>query len=471
MEQRYGDFIIRLANGITLRRLYFDGHPRVAETSRDVAADLAALLREGGGPLTIGVHGGKFVRDGHYLVGPSIAGRALVDFAERLGCGGFNFATPLTPGEIVSFFRLGAERGEACDRLADAQVLFAREGLAHVGLTPPMADETLDGSQPDEPPADDEAGRAPIDFAPLVDVYQDMYDTVSTNALAVGRSGSVDIQRAMAAGTTLVELTGQGSLDVMQFLRYPDYDSYTIGHSVRVAALAALLGRTLGWATPVLAELASAGLLHDLGKGRIPPEILFKPGSLDAEERRVIEAHPELGARVLLDNGESSALVLAATWGHHLRHDGGGYPRPPETGSTGRAPARRPGVVAELIHVCDVFEALTARRPYKRPLPPRRAFEMMLRDEAGFHPGLLAALVRTLGLYPPGSEVRLSDARRAVVVECGAVLDRPRLRVTHGPFGTPMPRERQATLDLGDEPSLEIVEIMSVGVTGGPAGA
>ncbi len=89
MEQRFSDLIIRLANGISQRRMYFDAHPRVVSTSREVAADITELLRETGtDSLSFGVFGGKFVRNGRYLVGPSIAGRALIDFAERLGCGG-----------------------------------------------------------------------------------------------------------------------------------------------------------------------------------------------------------------------------------------------------------------------------------------------------------------------------------------------------------------------------------------------
>ncbi len=462
MEQRFGDLIIRLANGISHRRMYFDTHPRVVAAAREVAAELAALLRDSGeASFAFGVHGGKFVRNGRYLVGPSIAGRALIDFAERLRCGGFSFDETVTAGDLVAFFRLGADRTVACGGLEEARAAFAREGLGRIGLAELLSEQgDLDADGQDDPLA---TVCGADDFAPLVEVYQSMYDAVSTNALAVSDSGAVDVDRARAAGAGLVGLTASASLDVMQFLRYPDYDSYTIGHSVRVAALSALLGRALGWPEALVTELAAAGLLHDLGKGRIPPEILFKPGRLDADERRVVETHPEVGAHILLENGERSALVLAATWGHHQRHDRGGYPRLPGW--------HEPGVVAELVHVCDVFEALTARRPYKQPLSPARAFEMMLGDAAGFHPRLLAALIRTLGLYPPGSEVRLSDGRRAVVVAPGDALDRPRVRATHLRGGAPVAREEQPALDLGCEPGLRVAELFTVGTGDEPVAA
>lgn len=466
MEQRFSDVIIRLANGISQRRMYFDAHPRVVATSREVAAEITALLRETGtDTLSFGVFGGKFVRNGSYLVGPSIAGRALIDFAERLGCGGFAFHGRVTADELTTFFRLGAERGEPFTSLAEAQAAFVAAGLAGVRLASPLSEDNgespagLDAAEggPGSPgePGEPVDGATRSDFARLVHIYQAMYDTVAGNALAVVQGGAVDFDRARSAGAGLVDLADRNALDVMQFLRYPDYDSYTIGHSVRVAALSAMVARELGWPGESLSELAAAGLVHDLGKGRIPAEILFKAGRLDDDERRVIETHPALGARILLDNGEASALVLSATWGHHLRHDGGGYPEAPG--------CRRLGIVAELVHVCDVFEALTAQRPYKQPMSPRRAFEVMLGDEGAYHPRLLAALVHTLGLYPPGSEVELSDRRLAVVVARGAALDRPRLRVTREADGTPIPGNERPYLDLRTRPDLGITGVLPAG--------
>ncbi len=462
MEQRFSDVIIRLANGISQRRMYFDTHPRVIATSREVAADITALLRDtDSDTLSFGVFGGKFVRNGRYLVGPSIAGRALIDFAERLGCGGFAFRAPVTPDDLTTFFRLGAERGEPFASLAEAQSAFVASGLSGVTLAAPLVEDNGEAMAADgdierahETQSEPGAGGT-ADFATLVHIYQAMYDTVACNALAVLHDGSVDFDRARSAGAGLVDLADRNALDVMQFLRYPDYDSYTIGHSVRVAALSAMVARELGWPPDALAELATAGLLHDVGKGRIPAEILFKPGRLDDDERRVIETHPAVGARILMDSGEASALVLSATWGHHLRHDGGGYPDVPG--------CRCLGIVPELIHVCDVFEALTARRPYKKPMSPRRAFEIMLGDETAYHPRLLAALVNTLGLYPPGSEVRLSDRRTAVVVARGASLARPRLRVTREADGALIPREDRPYVDLRTRADLDITGIVSVG--------
>ena len=460
MEQKLSDLIILLANGISQRRMYFDSHPRVVATAVEVAAGLnAAMTMSGEGVFSFGVFNGKFVRNGHYLVGPSIAGRALIDFAEQLGCGGFTFHPPLNPDHVTTFFRLGATRFEKPANLAEAQALLTANGIGHLLLAAPLT-EDVSGRTVEAGDPGIGTDHLVAEFLPLLQIYQTMYDTVSTNTVAVHRGSAINLGQARDTGLRLVDLADRSALDVMQFMSYPDYNSYTIGHSVRVAALSAMLGRVLGWSPEVLAELATAGLLHDLGKGCIPQEILFKPAQLDPDERRLMESHPTVGAQILLDNGEKSPIVVSAAWGHHLRHDAGGYPAMPE--------GYRPGAVAEVIHVCDVFEALTACRPYKGSLTPRKAYEIMLQDASAFHPHILAAFITSLGLYPPGSVVHLSDRSAAVVVSRGAALDRPHVRVTNDPQGVPIPRDQQSAIYLHEQPDLRILDFVSVAAVGLP---
>lgn len=466
MDGKFSDLIILLASGINQRAMYFDSHPTVQSLSRDFVSRLHELLDASDQEVfSFGVFKGKFIRNGKYLVGPSIAGRSLIRFAERLRCGGFTFSLPLTPDDLVVFFQLAARQQETAENLEDARRILLACGLNTIRVIPPFAEESDEtrSAEQEQRRQDTEGGNPgdflASDFAPLLNVYQALYDTVSGNARAVHGDTRLDLDQARARGGELVAVADQGALDVMQFMRYPDYDSYTIGHSVRVAALAALIGRELGWTTEQRAEIATAGLVHDLGKGRIPEEILFKPGKLDPDERRIMETHPVLGVKVLLANGEKSSVVLSAAWGHHLRHDGAGYPAMPGGYANSTA--------SELIHVCDVFEALTAARPYKLPLPPRRAYEIMLADKGGFEPRLLGALVRSMGLFPPGSEVLLSDHRRAVVVARGRDLDRPLVRITHDPEGRPLPPGEQPALQMGPDQPLSIKDFLTVGLPEG----
>ena len=476
MSTTFSDLIILLSSGINQRRLYFDAHPKVKSLGSDFATKLDARLRESGeNAFFFGILNGKFIRDGRFLVGPSIAGRSLIEFAERLGCGGFLFQQHVTADEVAAFFRLAAGLREPTGSLDESMAMLRAEGIRQIELTPHFRQaeagrpvdqvdfSTVDPSliqfdfSEDEEDGEGGMGRSiQNDLAPLLPIFQSMYETVASNHVTVGRDQELDLARTQSVSEQLQVKADRETMDIMNLMRYPDYDSYTIGHSVRVSTLALTVGREMGWPEHMLGELATAGLLHDLGKAKVPDEILYKPGKLDAEERKLAESHADIGARLLLGRPDVSPLVVAGAWGHHIRQDGGGYPKMPAWA------VHSP--IASLIQICDVFEALTAARPYKNPMPPRRAFEIILKDRAAFHPNAVLALVRAVGLYPPGSEVVLNDGSRGYVAARGAKWDSPLVRITKDKTGRRLERDDQFLIDLNDNKKLEVADFLSVNI-------
>lgn len=476
MATSFSDLIIMLSSGINQRKLYFDAHPKVQSMGRDFAAKLEARLRESNETaFFFGILNGKFIRDGRFLVGPSIAGRSLIEFAERLGCGGFLFQQHVTDDEVTAFFRVAAGLRDRSVSLDDSMALLRTNGIRLIELTPHfrqaeagMPIGQLDYSSLDPSliqfdfSEDEEEGEGGLgrsiqkDLAPLLPIFQSMYEAVAANHSTVNRDQELDFGRTQTVSEQLHVKADRETMDIMNLMRYPDYDSYTIGHSVRVSTLALTVGREMGWPEHLLSELATVGLLHDLGKAKVPDEVLYKPGKLDAEERKLAESHADIGARLLMGRTDISPLVIAGAWGHHIRHDGGGYPKMP------RWAAHSP--VAGLIQVCDVFEALTAARPYKNPMPPRRAFEIILKDRAAFHPNALLALVRAVGLYPPGSEIVLNDGSRGYVSARGARWDSPLVRITRDKTGRHLDHDDQFLIDLNDNKKLEVTDFLSVNV-------
>ncbi|MHB8077619.1 MAG: HD-GYP domain-containing protein, partial [Candidatus Krumholzibacteriia bacterium] len=383
----------------------------------------------------------KLVHDGHYLVGSSIVGRRLITCVGQLRGGGFLFGRDLEPRELRDFFSLAADLAEPLPDLRAARALLESRGLRHLVLSPPYEDSAwfgqflYDGA---EAWGGEMIGGS--DLAPMLPIYQSLFGAVESAHHVAGRDHEPDVAGLRGLSEQLLQTGADGFMDLMQLVRYPDYDSYTVGHSVRVAMIAVLVGRRLGLAQPLLVELGTAGLLHDVGKARIPEEILYKPGPLTLEERRIVRSHATHGAHILLESRDSGPLGVAAAWGHHLRHDGGGYPA--------SAPWAVCSGATSLIHVCDVFEALTAVRPYKLAMTPRRAYEIMLQDRGAFDPALLAAFVAAMGIYPPGSRVRLSTGEHGIVVAAGAAVDRPRVKVSRGPDGRPPAPDAQREIDL-----------------------
>ncbi len=444
MTARYDQLVMLLSAGISQGKMYFSDHPKVVASSEAFVRSLRESLGDSGREsFFLGIADGKLVHDGRYLVGSTILGRKLVAFADLLRCGGFLFGAQTDVQDVRALFGLAAELSDPVPDLSAARALLAARGARHIDLSPPYQDAGWFGQflfQGEEIGGEQTADAEQI--GPILRAYQSLFSTVETANERARGGRDVDIDGARGVSEQMLRACQGEFMDMMQLVRYPDYDSYTVGHSVRVAMILTLVGQHLGIEPALLTEMATAGLLHDVGKARIPEAILYKPSGLDREERRVIEGHTEAGALILLENPDAGPLAVAAAWGHHLRHDGRGYPPPPPWASRSLA--------TELLHVCDVFEAITAVRPYASPLTPRRAYEIMVSDRGQFDPRMLAAFVRAMGLYPPGSRVLLSGGEQAVVIAAGSDMERPVVRLTHDAAGQALAADDQPTLDLGD---------------------
>lgn len=185
-----------------------------------------------------------------------------------------------------------------------------------------------------------------------------------------------------------------------------DYDDETFQHSLNVSLLSIIYGHYRDYEKTKIRTLAFAGLLHDIGKTEIPHPVIHKDESLSSEEWETVRKHPQHGYNILKDIGASEIEHRVARE-HHERPDGTGYPR-------GIEEIHR---FSKIVSVCDVYEALTAKRVYKESIRPIKAF-MKLRDEFMEYPQtrrVVSGLIRALGLYPVGSLVRLSNDEAALV--------------------------------------------------------
>lgn len=440
------DLVILFSRGVAQRRMYAAEHPKVVACVDEFDAALRSFLTATGQEsVFIGVNEGRLVYGGRFLMGASIVGGKLIELAGRLRCGGFTFTAETRNGELCSFLDLAAELKEAVTDLDEARRLLAAHGVETVEL----AAEYVAADQFDPANRQVWEGEEHAHDFTVMGVSQALFDATGDVHRRAQQGQPLELDDTFAAAERLATLPDEDCRDLLQLVRYPDYDTYTVGHSVRLAVLGVLTARTLGVEQHVLTEMGAAGLLHDVGKSRIPEEILFKPGKLDDDERRVMETHAALGAEILLEDKHATPLIIGAAWGHHLTHGGGGYPRLPFR------PVR--SWFTSLLQVCDIFEALTAVRPYKTSLSPRRAYEIMADMVDLFNPQVLRSFVRAVGLYPPGCKVQLSDGSRGVVLAAGEDFTRPRLHRSVGPDGEPGGQ----LLDLGEErhAGLEVVGI------------
>jgi len=191
--------------------------------------------------------------------------------------------------------------------------------------------------------------------------------------------------------------------------RLKSADEYTYMHSVAVCALMVSLGRNLNLSEEDCRLAGMAGLMHDIGKAGTPLEVLNKPGSLTDEEFQIIRRHPEIGEGMLRESGMTNEKVLDVVRHHHERMSGNGYPD--------RLPAEKITLLARMGAVTDVYDAITSNRPYKAGWDPAESLAKMASWKGHFDEEVLKSFIKSLGIYPTGSLVRLSSGRLAVVVE------------------------------------------------------
>jgi putative nucleotidyltransferase with HDIG domain len=220
---------------------------------------------------------------------------------------------------------------------------------------------------------------------------------------------TVDVDGAKLLVEEIADSVARNPGAIISLARLKTVDDYTYMHSVAVCALMVALAKQLGLDEAQTRSAGLAGLLHDLGKAVMPMAVLNKPGKLTEAEFTIIKSHPVEGHKMLLGGINVDPMALDVCLHHHEKVDGSGYPK----GLKGDGIS----LYAKMGAVCDVYDAITSNRPYKLGWDPAESLRKMAEWTTGhFDPRVFQAFVKSIGIYPVGSLVRLTSGRIGVVV-------------------------------------------------------
>jgi HD-GYP domain-containing protein (c-di-GMP phosphodiesterase class II) len=274
-------------------------------------------------------------------------------------------------------------------------------------------------------------------------LYTEALDHAHEFMADVRKGKDVDYHDAEPVVDGFIESVFRNESAAATLFKLRRFDEYSYTHCINVGVLAIILGKYQGLDKDTLRLLGLSGLFHDVGKGRIPEEILNKPASLTPREMGIMKTHPLESYKIISATAGPSQDILRGAVEHHERFDGTGYPR-------GLANADI-SIFGRIISIVDVYDALTSKRSYKDAMSTSKALSLMYQwRDSTFAPNSIEHFIKCIGVYPVGSFVRLSSGEYAIVTESNLVnASKPTVKLLFDPW---MRRKTPVVVDLFKNP-------------------
>lgn len=392
---RAKELVRALAVAHTNSQLYPVTHPLLSQAMDELEAAVSALGDLGFENVTINLYKATLFVENQVFPEESVTYRKLVEDLLARGISAMTFLEGFSHADAQVLVQLLADT--KIHDIEAARIFLEQNGASHLNLAETTSfDETDREAQQRENKA-----RARDAYDGGVAAMQD----IETQA-KLGKVFEVEpLQRVV---NSLLETLFHDPAAVLGLTAIKSHDDYTLNHAINVCILSLSLGAALGLDAASLHSLGLSSLLYDLGKVRIPEDILNKQGPLTTDEWQIVKSHATEGADLLKRIQLVDQMPMVVAYEHHLRHDMQGYPE-----SEG---AQDQHLFSKIVALCDAYDAMTTRRPFRREIRPDKALAVLMQGRGkAYDPALTKTFVAMLGIYPMGAVVKLDDGAVAVV--------------------------------------------------------
>jgi HD-GYP domain-containing protein (c-di-GMP phosphodiesterase class II) len=384
------ELLRRFAATIRSAQLYARGHPIIARNLESLVT-VVQTLHATQPSIVLGMVGDEIILD-EVPVAKSESLSGLIRRLKQIGIERVTIERGATAEEVASFVQAVTDF-EAPAAGSEPRALPA---LPHIRVGRVTVEDRLDASS--------------ADMATFRRLYKDAVSVAETIWDSAATEGQPDATAAREMIEGLAQAVSQNRTALLALTTLKAYDNYTYTHMVNVSILTMGQAQGLRIDGPVLRDFGLAALMHDIGKVRMPLDVLNKPGKFTDAEFAIMKRHPVDGAEILRGAADIPPLAPIIAFEHHLRLDGTGYPE------AIKRPTLNLGTM--LCSIADVYDAMRSQRRYQEAFPSDRILEVLRKNDGQhFDRHLVRRFAQLIGIYPVGNLVRLSTGVMAVVTK------------------------------------------------------
>lgn len=408
--ERAKELVRSIAVAQTNRSLYPPSHPLVGQSITDFIAAVAGVIDLGFEEVTLNVYKGTLFVENHVMPEESLTYRKLIEDMLGRGISAVTMSEEFSAKDASALVEVLS--ADDVKDIHTAQAFLDSKGALGVLVAETT---TLEENAEEERTAENKAAAKKAYDAGIA-AMRDIETQVKLGKV-------FEVGPLQHVVSNLLDNLFRDPAAVLGLTAIKSHDDYTLNHSINVCIMGLSFGHSLGLDADSLRSLGLSALLYDLGKVRVPEDILGKQGPLTSDEWQVVKSHTTEGADLLKRIQIVDQMPMIVAYEHHQRHDMQGYPEPTSEGEQ--------HLFSKIVALCDAYDAMTTRRPFRREIRPDKALAVLMQGRGkAYDPGLTKAFVALLGIYPMGAIVRLNDQRTAVVFRINRDdLLRPRVKV------------------------------------------